>query len=288
MSAKVYQLVTDQIISQLEKGVVPWRKSWTGAGLGQCKNLISQKPYTGANAFITALADRSSPFFLTYNQANEIGAQVRKGEKSIPIVFWSKFESKEKTDKNGDPEKIGFLKVFHVFSVEQVDGLSDKLKKLCFPELKQSEFTPIEACEKVVALMPQPPKIQHAEQRAYYSQHLDYVNMPVPESFTGPEEYYSTLFHELGHSTGHETRLNRKTLTAIASFGSHTYSKEELVAEMTAAFLCAKTGISGAVIANQAAYLQGWLKVLKGDPKLVISAASQAQHAADFVLAVKP
>jgi antirestriction protein ArdC len=221
---------------------------------------------------------------LTYKQAIDLGANVRKGERGIPIVYWGKVEREK---PSGEQDGFFFAKYYTVFNVEQCDNL--KLSEsLLYPDKAISVFGPIEACEAVVSGMPQCPRIQHAEPKAYYSPTLDYVNMPNREIFETAEGYYSTLFHELGHSTGHETRLNRKTLTDYnAAFGSSTYSKEELVAEMTAAFLCSKAGIDQPVINNSASYIAAWLKMLRGDSKLVITAASAAQKAADFILNTK-
>jgi antirestriction protein ArdC len=283
--SKVYEVVTDRIIDQLNKGVVPWRKPWnTNSGLGQCKNLCSLKPYRGINAFMTALSGYNSPYWLTYNQAKELGANVRAGEKGIPITYFMKLEIEDM--KTGEDKEIPLMRYYTVFNVEQIDNL--KLKpEFLFPGVKTNEFTPIESCEKIVELMPQKPRIEHDKSQAYYVPSLDYINMPKKELFTSPEEYYSTLFHELTHSTGHESRLKRRDADKVAAFGTAVYSKEELVAEMGSAFLCAKAGIENSTVNNSAAYIASWLKVLKSDSKLLISAASQAQKSSDFILGAK-
>lgn len=277
MSKAVYKIVTDRIIAQLEKGVIPWQMPWMRDQKAPM-NLLSRKPYQGVNAMMTGCMGYRSPFWLTYKQATGMGGQVRKGEKGTPIVFW-KFLEKE--DDKGKKKKIPLLRYFTVFNVEQVEGID---QSGLYPENKAIDFKPIEKAEEIVKASQCKPRIQHVEQKAYYSPVLDYINMPVPESFRTPEEYYSTLFHELAHATGHKERLNRKTLAEIAHFGDHSYSKEELVAEMGSAYLCAITGISDPVIENQAAYIQGWLKKLKNDPAMVVQAASQAQKAADYII----
>ncbi len=284
MSDKVYQVVTDRMIERLQAGVVPWRKTWAqGSGLGECKSLVSQSAYRGVNAFTTALAGYSSPWFLTFKQAQELGATVKAGEKGLPIVFWGKLEREGK--EGADPERIPFIRYYTVFNVEQCEGLRVK-ESLLYPT-KRIQFEPIAACESIRDGMPMAPRIQHVDSSAYYSPRLDYVNMPARESFDSPEAYYATLFHELGHSTGHENRLKRKTLKDINRFGDHAYSQGELVAEMTAAFLCAKVGISPATEENSAAYLAAWIKKLREEPRILIQSAAQAQKAADFILNIK-
>lgn len=285
MSQKTYDAVTARILEALEKGVVPWQQPWGtgGVALGRHKNLISLKPYRGINALLTGMQGYESPYWLTYKQAQELGASVRKGEKGTPIVYYGRVE---RENAEGKVEDFMFLKHSVVFNVAQVEGL--KLKpELLKPAPEARPFAPIQVCQTLVDAMPQRPRIQHAEAKAYYSPSLDYVNMPKPELFTKPERYYATLFHELGHSTGHKDRLARKTLTKIAAFGDHAYSQEELVAEMTAAFLCAETGIENATEKASASYLAHWIKHLKQDPKILIQAAGQAHKAADFIRGVK-
>lgn len=283
MSDTAYQVITDRIIQKLETGTVPWRKTWaeTESGPGDHRSLASGKAYRGINSLITACSGFSAPYWVTYKQALERGGQVKKGEKGTPIVFLG--QGKRQVEGKEKDETFRFLRYYTVFNVEQCEGLE-------YPktEPKVREFTPIESAQRIADNMPLRPKLQHVKQQAYYSPFLDYVNMPRPESFTSPEEYYSTLFHELGHSTGHESRLKRESLQKVAGFGTHEYSKEELVAEMTAAFLCYESGIIDPTIDNSAAYISNWLKVLRNDPKFVVSAAAQAQKAADFILDRKP
>lgn len=284
MSGNVYQIVTDRIIEKLQAGTVPWRQPWQGAELGACKNLISQKPYRGINAFLTAVAGHRSPYWLTYKQAKELGAHVKAGEKGTPIVYLGQAEKQK--DGADEPEKFSFLRYYTAFNVEQVERLRLS-PALLFPDNKPKNFEPIAACESIVAKMPMIPRIQHAEPRAYYSPTLDYINMPDRTSFHDASGYYATLFHELTHSTGHESRVDRGLSGKLAAFGSADYSKEELVAEMGSAFLCSKSGIETVTLDNSASYIQGWLKALKGDPRLLVQAAAQAQKAAEFILGIK-
>ena len=283
----VYQIVTDRIVGMLEAGVVPWRRPWNSAGLP--RNLVTKKPYRGINYFLLSASKYVSPLWLTIRQANELGGSVRKGEQSTAIVFW-KIEERpheEATELAADKTRRRFLlRYYHVFNVEQCELPQAAIDKL--PKIEIHEHAPISECEEVIGCMPNAPEIQHAGSKAFYSALTDRVTLPPPELFTSPEEYYATGFHELVHSTGHQKRLARASILEAAPFGSATYGIEELVAEMGAAYLCAEAGISPAVIDNQAAYVAGWLKKLRDDRKIVVHAAAQAQHAADYVLGKVP
>lgn len=283
--SNAYKIVTDRMISLLEQGTIPWKKSWSeGAGLGEHQNLISQHQYRGINAVITSAQGYEHPYWLTFKQAADHGGRVKKGEKGTPIVYWQ-FGSKE--DSDGKEKSFALTKYSVVFNIDQCEGL-DSIRALSKKrKAEKIEFKPLEQCESIVSSYKGRPAIQHLEQRAYYRPSFDLVNMPKPESFRSVEEYYAVLFHELTHSTGHASRIGREGITEKNYFGSHAYSKEELIAEMGAAFLSAKAGISMATEQNSAAYIQGWLKVLKGDPRLVIQAASQAQKAADLILGIQ-
>jgi len=284
MSNKVYEIITEKILERLEQGEVPWHKPWCGGGYP--KNLVSKKEYRGINVFMLATQKYTSPYWVSYKQAQELGGNVKKGEHSTMVVFWKQLNIKEKGEnEEGEeeitPKTIPFLRYYRVFNIEQCEGLDPK--KL--PEIETNpNFQPIPACEQTVVGMQNKPVIHHEELRAYYHPVLDYVNMPKKENFKKEEFYYSTLFHELGHSTGHESRLARKTITENAHFGNETYSKEELVAEMTAAFLCGHHKIEQETLENSAAYIKSWLRKLKDDAKMVVLAAAQAQKAADYIL----
>lgn len=301
MSNKVYETVTENIINLLEKGEIPWQKPWATNGQGAPTNLESGKTYRGINFWNTALIsmDRgySSKYFASFKQVSDLGGKVRKGEKGIPIVF---FKMLEKENSQGETDEIPLARYSTVFNIEQCDGL-DSIKEI---EKKNSgakvfEFTPIERAETVSQnyfgtgpehdplIRKLTLDLRHGGNKAFYSPSCDYIQMPEKTSFRKSEEYYSTLFHEIVHSTGHEKRLNRTELKSIAGFGSHEYSKEELVAELGSAYLCSHAGISMPVIENQAAYIGHWLKKLRDDRKLLVSAASKAMAATDFVLGVK-
>lgn len=281
--SKTCEVITERIIKLLEQGVIPWKKPWVeGAALGEHQNLITQHQYRGINALLTVASGFSTPYWLTYKQAQEYGGQVRKNETGTPIVFW-KFGTKE--DAEGNEKSWAFATHSTVFNLDQIEGL-DSIKLLA--KRRKSErikFEPIQKCEELVAkYLESGPSLDHREQRAYYRPSTDSVNMPKPESFSSVPEYYSTLFHELTHSTGHVSRLGREGITERNYFGSHNYSKEELVAEMGAAFLCAIAGIETATIDNSASYIACWLAKLKSDNRLILSAASQAQKSTDLII----
>src|SRR6202521_3114395 len=174
------------------------------------------------------------------------------------------------------------LRYYRVFNLEQCELPPSVLDKL--PKVETHEHDPIEAAERIIAAMPNPPEIQYAGSKAFYSSITDRITLPPRQLFASAEEYYATALHETVHSTGSQKRLAREGICEAAPFGSPIYSKEELTAEMGAAYLCAEAGISTVVIENQAAYVAGWLRRLRDDRKLLIHAAAQAQHAADYIL----
>jgi len=284
-SRDLYQDVTDRVLKLLDQGTVPWRNPIRrAAGGGWPRNLDSGKDYRGINVFLLAMRTWEegfrSDFWLTFKQAQQQGGRVRKGEKSTPVVFWKQVN---RTDPQTDEEvKIPVLRHYNVFNAEQCDGFTP-------PDAEQSEVSvpPVERiaeAERIVAGYRYGPEIILRGRQAVYRPALDRVEIPEPEQFESGESYYATLFHELSHSTGHSTRLNRGLDTQLAPFGSPDYGKEELVAEMSAAFLAAACGISPPTIEQSAAYIESWRAVLKGDKRLVITAAGAAQRSADWIL----
>jgi len=261
--SSVYSIVTEQILRQLESGVAPWRKPWRTEP--PC-NLVSGKEYRGINPFLLASQGYGSRYWLTFNQANKLGGHIGE-EKTI-----------RDAEGNTRKEKPFLLRYYRVFNVEQTEGIADKLAL----GNAAPRVASIDQCEAIVNGMPNAPRTEQSS-RAWYRPSTDTVGMPSKSLFNSSEEYYSTLFHELSHSTGHASRVGREGIEDIAAFGSESYSKEELIAEMGAAMLCGVTGISPATIPNSAAYLQGWINRLRGDNKLLVSAASQAQKAADYI-----
>jgi antirestriction protein ArdC len=273
----LYQEVTDRILAALRNGVCPWRKDWTATN--DTPRNWDNRAYRGINWLTLSTLAYKSPVYVTFKKALELGGQVRKGEKGEIIVFWKFFKSKEIDPSTGKFKTIPMLRHYHVFNVEQCENLPE------LPSVEAKTFTPLEECERIVSTMPQAPAItEDGKGRCFYRPSSDSVHMTDRHAFKSTEGFYGTLFHELGHATGHPSRLNRPGITEKANFGSDTYSREELVAEITSANLCAHAGIASPLIERHAAYLQSWLNVLQEDSKAIIWAAGKAARAADFIL----
>jgi antirestriction protein ArdC len=270
----VYTNVTERIISALEEGTVPWRKPWSAAGVPV--NVRTGRPYRGVNVLLLGLTEHSEPRWGTYKAMRECGGQVRKGEKATAIVLWKPITRREES-ASGELSEHGYLlaRCYSVFNAEQCDGL---------PELElsdQSEYVVNDRAEEVINGYKSGPALLHGGDRACYSPAKDLVRMPEPESFSSSPEYYQTLFHELIHSTGHESRLDR---LEPALFGSDPYAKEELIAELGASMLAGLIGLETSAGDNSAAYIANWLEALRNDRKLIISAAAAAQKASDRIV----
>jgi antirestriction protein ArdC len=285
--AGIYQTVTDRILASLKVGVIPWEKPWKTplyAGGQFPRNFYTGKPYRGINVLLLWSSEYSSPFWLTFKQAQALNGTVRKGEHGTPIIFYKQLPECVKGDEDttGKDDRVPFVLCHYtVFNVEQCDGLT-------LPEISQPTIAPEidedELCESIVTGWENRPALylnSPTEYRAYYRPATDSVHMPARSSFVDAPHYYSTFFHELVHSTGHESRLNR---TFGDRFGDELYSKEELVAEMGAAFLCAIAGIGNEhTDRNTAAYIQNWIAKLEEDNRLIVHAAANAQRAVDLI-----
>ena len=279
----VYQIVTARIIAELQAGSIPWHKPWAGAENG-AYNRITRKPYS----FLNQLLLKHNGEYASLQQWNSLGGIVRKGEKSEVVVFWKKLDDKEHSSTDDSPEEAKeekpkyVLRYYRVFHISQVDGV----KPLELAKLPRSA-TPDEDAETVFRNYLNLEGIQFEDNfsnEAYYSPSQDLIHLPLMSQFMDASEYYSTAFHEAVHSTGHVNRLNREGLKKV-SFGSETYSKEELIAETGASFLCHMLGIdTESSVKNSASYIQGWLNVLKRDARLIISAAGQAEKAVRYIL----
>lgn len=279
----VYEMVTERIIAELEKGVIPWEKPWTGVRSG-AYNRVSKRPYSLLNQMLL----KHTGEYATYKQWQDLGGQVKKGEKSEIVVFWKIFEAEETNKDTGEKEtkKIPLLRYYNVFHISQVEGVEPLA-----PEQLNDEVEPIEEADKIITDYITREHIDFTECRsneAYYSPSSDRVVVPMKEQYTVINEYYSTTFHELTHSTGHKNRLNRLQTGAVAAFGGTEYSKEELVAEIGSASLMNLLGIETVkTFRNSTAYIQSWLQVLRNDNKFIVSASSKAEKAVNYILAAE-
>ncbi|UVC15147.1 ArdC family protein [Mesorhizobium onobrychidis] len=282
--ASLYQEITDRIVAELERGTVPWVKPWgtAKADLGLPRNAATQRRYSGINILILwgAVIERSYPSqnWLTFRQALALGGNVRKGERGTTIVHADRFvpkDEKERAKADGDePQAVPFLKRFTVFNVAQCDNLPDHLHAAAEP-LPAREIVP--QAEQLILRSGADFRI--GGDRAFYMPGSDTIHVPPQPAFFHQIDYYRTCFHELGHWTGHPTRLARDL---SGSFGSRTYAREELVAEITAAFVCSSLGIEPTV--RHSDYIGSWLTVLREDNRAIFRAASHASKAADFLL----
>ena len=269
--ASVYEVVRDRILSSLESGTVPWRQTWQS----MCPmNLATGRPYRGINRILLA----GHTWWGTYNQIKHLGGYVRKGEKASGIVvFWSLDEVRRTVSENGDEVAVilqrerPLVRYYKVFNLSQCEGIAVD---------DAGDVQPIASCEDVIAR--NAPRVVPGEPA--YLPKSDAIAMPGIDGFASAEAYYAAFFHELTHWTGHASRLDRPGITEPIRFGSEQYSREELTAEMGAAFLCAMAGTDMPVAENQAAYIAGWLRHIRdGSAADVIRAATDAQRAADFL-----
>ena len=280
MKKSVYEMVTDRIIEQLENGIIPWEKPWTGIRSGAF-NRVSKKPYSLINQMLL----NNSGEYATFKQWQDLGGKVRKGEKSEIIVFWKVLPiEEEQEDGTKITKQIPFLRYINVFHISQVDGVDP------LPKEELNEIEPIEKAENVLKdyWKRENITVEHvAGDRAYYSPSFDKICLPLFEQFKDANEYYSTAFHESVHSTMKESRCNRaeERKNKLVAFGSEEYSKEELVAEIGSANLMSVIGIeTKKSFRNSTAYIQNWLTVLKNDVKFIVSASSKAEKAVNYIL----
>lgn len=291
MKADVYEQITASIVAELEKGVQPWFKPWNAEhAAGRITRPLRSNgvPYRGINVLMlwAVAVERgyAAPLWLTYKQAQELGGQVRKGEKGSLVVYANTITRSETDEKSGEEieRAIPFLKGYTVFNAEQVDGLPAHFYAMAAPAL--STFERIAAADRFFAATGA--DIRHGGNQAYYTTAEDRVQMPPFEAFQDQISYYATLSHELTHWTKHPKRLDRDF--GRKSWGDAGYAMEELVAELGATFLAADLGLEAAPRPDHAAYIASWLKVLKEDKRAIFSAAAHAQRAVDFMLAMQP
>lgn len=278
MSNKVYEIVTEKIIEKLENGVIPWRKPWIN---GNAVNWKTQRPYQGMN---TLLLDSGE--YATKKQITDAGGTIKKEEKKKwhMAIFYKplKVKNEDAEDKTEDDEEeitIRFLRYYKLWEINtQVEGLKSKQKT------QEFQHDPIEEAERIFKEYKNGPRYTFNPGKAAYYPRLDKINVPPMKHFIDVNEYYSTLFHEMVHSTGHIYRLNREGIEEYAAFGDENYSKEELIAEIGSAMLCGVAGIDNTTLDNSASYINGWLRKLKDDKKFVVQAAAKAQKAANHIL----
>ena len=313
---KPEQVVADRILELLDQGELPpWEKGWASSKMGFPQNAVSKKPYRGINLWMTVLTQMvhgyQDPRWLTYRQANALGGHIRKGEKSTTVVFWKILREGEKKEDGveyipnpetrvgngadkGRPEisgeasegpdrrkKFPVCRAYHVFNIEQTEGC--ELEEL----EKPPAFTdPIQEAEAIIAGMPNPPAFETynvANHPPHYSPAKDVIRVPERGRYDMVERYYNTIFHELTHSTGHESRLGRKGITNTQGM-SHDYGVEELVAAMGSAMLSNQAGIEEETVESDAAYIRHWRDAIAADKSIVMTAAQQAQKAVDYIL----
>lgn len=280
MSKSVYEMVTDRIIDQLENGVIPWEKPWTGVRSGAF-NRVSKKSYSLLNQMIL----KHDGEYATFKQWSDLGGHVRKGEKSEIVCFW-KIQpiEEEKEDGTKEVKQIPLLRYYNVFHISQVDGIEP------LPKEELHDIEPIEKADQILNdyWTKEHIKVEHIKgNKAFYSPTLDMIRLPLFEQFTSNNEYYSTAFHESVHSTMKESRCNRaeERKSKLVAFGSEEYSKEELVAELGSATILNMIGIeTSKSFRNSSAYIQNWLSVLKNDVKFIVSASSKAEKAVKYIL----
>ncbi len=287
----LYSEVTNKLIGMIEQGTAPWRRTWSQYGLA--RNYATGHIYSGINMILMNTTPHPIPYFMTFNQIQEQGGKIRKGSKAEMVIYFNIYYKDANDQTLNKPQAaamraqgqevqiLKFIKYYNVFNIADIEGID-----FVIPEVTLKENEQIERCEQIITEMPHRPAFRQMDaNRAFYSPIHDFVNMPDIRQFDSPQAYYATLFHELAHSTGHASRLARPEVMNPEGFGKKSYSQEELVAEMAASFLCASVQIDyDDITENSAAYLAGWLKVLKADSKFIFKAAAEAQKAADYIL----
>ena len=271
----IYSEVTTRIIAQMEEGVIPWQKPWVACG--KAISHATGKAYSLLNQMLLGRPGE----YLTFKQVQAEGGKVRKGAKAQMVVFWKWITVTD--DETQEEKEVPFLRYYNVFHIDQCEGVTAKhTTETAFPDGAE----PLEAAQEIIYdyLSREGVNLSHEEgDRAFYRPSTDEVVLPICKQFVSTAEYYSTVFHELTHSTGHPSRLNR--LSKPSFFGTEDYSKEELVAEIGAATLVNHVGIETSTsFRNNAAYIQNWLKVLKDDKRFIVSAAGKAEKAVALIL----
>ena len=285
----IYAAVTDRIIAELESGIIPWNRPWTGVSEGAIRR-SNGKPYSLINQLLLGKPGE----YLTFKQCKDEGGKIKKGAKSKMVVFWKVLHREKKDanggiirDENGLPidDPIPMLRYYNVFHIDDCEGIEPKYTAERLPATAST----VERAEEIIADYSERAKltVEHSKQnRAFYSPRRHLVSLPLMEQFEDTAGYYDTAFHELTHSTGHKSLLNRFSESdGAAAFGSESYSKEELIAEIGACGILHELGLETVKsFRNNAAYIQSWLSALKNDKRLIVSAASRAEKAIKLIL----
>ncbi len=277
--SNVYEMVTDRIIEQLNNGIIPWEKPWTGTAGAWSR--ATGKPYSLINQMLL----RNEGEYATFKQIQEAGGKVRKGEHGKQVVFWKMVKTEIEVDGEKQEKLVPMLRYYTVFNINQCEGIEQKFNK----EEVALNFVPVEEADRILNeyLTREAIDLEHTKSdEAYYSPITDKIHLPLQEQFKSIEEYYGVAFHEVAHSTGHHSRLNR--IKTIASFGSEEYSKEELVAELTSSAILHSCGIETAkTFRNSTAYIQSWIKALKNDTRMIVYASSQADKSYNMIIGME-
>ena len=271
----IYTAVTDRIIAQMEQGSIPWKKPWIANA--KAISHTTGKAYSLLNQMLLGRPGE----YITFKQCQEAGGHIRKGEKASMVVFWKWIEQED--EETGEKKEVPFLRYYNVFHIDQCEGITAKHSTAtAFPDGAEV----LEAAQEIIYdyLCREGVKLSHVEgDKAFYRPSTDEVVLPIRKQFVSTAEYYSTVFHELTHSTGHPSRLNR--LSKPTFFGTEDYSKEELVAEIGASALVNHVGLeTTSSLRNNSAYIQNWLSVLKNDKRFIVSAAGKAEKAVNLIL----
>ena len=275
----IAQIITDQIISELENGAAPWVKPWKSVkgrpAAGQPFNPSTGTIYRGVNwAYLSLMQGERSNLWLTFKQAQALGGNVRKGAKGVPIVFWKPLSVKDKA--TGESSTVPMLKHYFVFNLNDCEEVDLPAPKDALPD---PQWQPCDKAQALTDTLKLTGGLHHGGNEAFFRPSNDSIHMPEKAQFASRENYYATLLHEAIHATGHKSRLDREK---GKRFGDHAYAYEELIAELGAAMLCAHCGLDGDL--RHAAYIESWLKALKNDKKFIISAAGKAQAGMDFLI----
>lgn len=270
----IYKEVTDRIIAQMEQGIIPWRKPW--ASTSAAVSHTTGKPYSLLNQMLLGRPGE----YVTFKQCQQEGGKVKKGEKSQMVVFWKWIEIED--EETGEKKDVPFLRYYNVFHINQCENLTEKYPQKLPDVTAETDAT----AEAIISnyLSCSGVRLTYAKgDRAYYQPLTDSITLPLREQFSQTSEFYSTAFHEISHSTGHSSRLNRLDKTAF--FGNESYSKEELIAEISAATLVHHVGLETPdSFRNSAAYIQSWLQVLRDDKRFIVSASGKAEKAVNLIL----